>query len=648
MTPSSVHSPAFHRLRRRWAGLLGIAAAQVAGGVWVLAAVRVPGGALQWGVQSALVLFWVLARLNTGLPLNHPPQGGALRPTLGLANGISLARAFLVAAAAGFIAAPPTAAGAAGWLAWVPGGLYLFASTLDYADGWLARTTATETRLGEFLDTEIDAIGLMVAFLYLVFAGRAPWVCLPAGAGYFVLKAAIRVRRRSGRPVHAVAARPTARLVAGLAMGVSGAAMLPVCPVAAAYLGAGIMGVALLESFARDWRVVCGRASADGTPYAPRIARLEGLVARALPPVLRAGILAGAAWILTPTAFEGSGPQTVGLAACTAGCVLGVAPRAAAMLLSGISVGFMRSAAAGAETAVLLACALSLTTDRRRDLVPVAAGGPLSASPARLPALSEAVTQRRTPGTQERGTALFRPGPREWCSELSPRRGQMGATAKHSVSVPRPIRGLEDLKKTLALSAGFRAAHDRPYVVLSYAQSVDGSIAGRNRERIRLSGAESMRLTYGIRALCDTILVGIGTVLADDPQLTVKEIEGPSPRPIVLDTHLRTPLGARLIARRGSPRLARPRPHGPRSEGPGAGGGRGRTHALRHRPRRAHRPGRTDEASGGAFGRQRHGGRRCPGDHQLRRTAPGRRADHHHQPQVDRGPAGGGPPRLPS
>lgn len=366
MTPSPVHSPAFRRLRRRWALLLGGAAALVTGGMWVLAAARVPGGALQWGVQTALVLFLVLARLKTGLPLNHPPQGGALRPTLGLANGISLARAFLVAAVAGFIAAPPAAAGAADWLAWVPGGLYLFASTMDYADGWLARTTATETRLGEFLDTEIDAIGLMVAFLYLVSAGRAPWVSLPAGAGYFALKTAVWVRRRSGRPVHAVAARPTARLVAGLAMGVCGAAMLPVCAPAAAHLGTGIMSVALLESFARDWRVIRGKASADGTPYAPRIARLEGLVARVLPLVLRAGILACAAWVLTPKAFEAGlqgvpAPQAVGLAACTAGCVLGVAPRAAAMLLSGVSIGFMRSAAAGAETAVLLACALSLT-----------------------------------------------------------------------------------------------------------------------------------------------------------------------------------------------------------------------------------------------------------------------------------------------
>lgn len=98
-------------------------------------------------------------------------------------------------------------------------------------------------------------------------------------------------------------------------------------------------------------------------------------------------------------------------------------------------------------------------------------------------------------------------------------------------------------------AAAFRAAQGRPFVVLSYAQSVDGSIAGRRRERIRLSGPESMHLTYLIRTLCDTILVGIGTILADDPRLRVKEVTGPAPRPIVLDTRLRTPEEARLLQR---------------------------------------------------------------------------------------------------
>jgi riboflavin-specific deaminase-like protein len=116
------------------------------------------------------------------------------------------------------------------------------------------------------------------------------------------------------------------------------------------------------------------------------------------------------------------------------------------------------------------------------------------------------------------------------------------STARH-----RLIRGLADLNALLSSAAEFRACRGRPFVVLSYAQSVDGSIAGRNRERIRLSGPESMQLTYSIRTMCEVILVGIGTILADDPRLTVKEVDGPNPHPIVLDTHLRTPQTARLL-----------------------------------------------------------------------------------------------------
>jgi len=113
----------------------------------------------------------------------------------------------------------------------------------------------------------------------------------------------------------------------------------------------------------------------------------------------------------------------------------------------------------------------------------------------------------------------------------------------------RPLRGLSDLSALLSLAVDFRADRGRPFVVLSYAQSVDGSIAGRNRERIRLSGPESMQLTYSIRTLCEVILVGIGTILADDPRLTAQSVSGPNPHPVVLDTRLRTPPTARLLQR---------------------------------------------------------------------------------------------------
>lgn len=61
-----------------------------------------------------------------------------------------------------------------------------------------------------------------------------------------------------------------------------------------------------------------------------------------------------------------------------------------------------------------------------------------------------------------------------------------------------------------------------------------------------LSGAESTRLTHQLRSLHDAILVGVETVLSDDPQLTVRHWQGANPQPIVLDTSLRMPASARL------------------------------------------------------------------------------------------------------
>ena len=89
----------------------------------------------------------------------------------------------------------------------------------------------------------------------------------------------------------------------------------------------------------------------------------------------------------------------------------------------------------------------------------------------------------------------------------------------------------------------------RPFVTVSYAQSIDGSIATRLRRPLPISGPGAMRMTHGLRALHDGILVGIETVLADDPQLSVRLVAGPHPQPVVLDTRLRTPLEARLLQR---------------------------------------------------------------------------------------------------
>ncbi len=83
----------------------------------------------------------------------------------------------------------------------------------------------------------------------------------------------------------------------------------------------------------------------------------------------------------------------------------------------------------------------------------------------------------------------------------------------------------------------------RPWVVLKMAMTVDGSITSGDPQSPWITGAEARRRVHELRAESDAILVGAGTVRADDPQLTVRDAEGPSPRRIVLGT---APAGARI------------------------------------------------------------------------------------------------------
>lgn len=109
-----------------------------------------------------------------------------------------------------------------------------------------------------------------------------------------------------------------------------------------------------------------------------------------------------------------------------------------------------------------------------------------------------------------------------------------------------PIQISHHIEQCLQRYRSRAAKNNRPLVTLCYAQSWDGSITIRPGESLALSNELSMRLTHRLRSLHDGILVGIGTVLSDDPQLTVRECEGLSPQSIVLDSKLRMPGSARL------------------------------------------------------------------------------------------------------
>jgi 3,4-dihydroxy 2-butanone 4-phosphate synthase/GTP cyclohydrolase II len=114
-------------------------------------------------------------------------------------------------------------------------------------------------------------------------------------------------------------------------------------------------------------------------------------------------------------------------------------------------------------------------------------------------------------------------------------------------------RVLVRVRVALEAAPEHRRRTGRPLVTLSYAQSLDGSIAARPGHPLTLSGPQSMVLTHGLRSLHDAILVGIGTVLADNPRLNVRLVTGRNPQPVIVDSRLRFPPYANLLGNGRAP-----------------------------------------------------------------------------------------------
>lgn len=92
-----------------------------------------------------------------------------------------------------------------------------------------------------------------------------------------------------------------------------------------------------------------------------------------------------------------------------------------------------------------------------------------------------------------------------------------------------------------------------PRVTVHYAQSLDGRIATCTGDSQWIGGPASLRLAHQLRADHAAVLVGVGTVLADNPRLTVRLVEGSSPRRIVVDSRLRLPLATNLLVDGAAP-----------------------------------------------------------------------------------------------
>ncbi len=122
--------------------------------------------------------------------------------------------------------------------------------------------------------------------------------------------------------------------------------------------------------------------------------------------------------------------------------------------------------------------------------------------------------------------------------------------ATAGVEVVGPLPGGDPYRAAVAGALeGFLTSvqRGRPHVTLKLARTADGAVTNPTGQRW-VTGPLARRAVHRWRAAVDGVLVGIGTVLADDPRLNVRDVAAPrQPRAVVLDAELRTPPGARLV-----------------------------------------------------------------------------------------------------
>jgi CDP-diacylglycerol--glycerol-3-phosphate 3-phosphatidyltransferase len=136
--------------------------------------------------------------------------------------------------------------------------MYIVAVLLDYLDGYVARVMRSESRLGEWLDTKIDALGLLVAPVLAIGYDRLPVYYISVGLAYYLFQFGLWRRNQNNRPVIEIMAHPAKRMIAGFQMGLVAMALLPVFSRPAMTVAATIFMIPLLAGFLRDALVAGG------------------------------------------------------------------------------------------------------------------------------------------------------------------------------------------------------------------------------------------------------------------------------------------------------------------------------------------------------------------------------------------------------
>ncbi len=133
------------------------------------------------------------------------------------------------------------------------------------------------------------------------------------------------------------------------------------------------------------------------------------------------------------------------------------------------------------------------------------------------------------------------------CRDPNPNVVGRGAERLAAAGIQVDIGCREDEARALIAPWAKFVTTGMPYVTLKLALSLDGRIASRTGASKWVTGPEARARVHLLRAQHDAVVIGVGTALADDPRLTVRDAPGHSPLRVIFDTKLRLPIAARLV-----------------------------------------------------------------------------------------------------
>jgi len=237
---------------------------------------------------TGIFLIYELWLLYRNLPLNHRQAEMEILPELGAGTWLTMLRGLFLALLGGFIVLPRPV----GWLAWIPGLLYLLAAIADYLDGYAARRTNHATLLGQSMDMDFDALGILIAPLLAVLYGQLPiWYLLVSLSRYLFI-AGSWLLKQQGKKLYTLLDSDARRFLAGFQMGLCAVVLLPIFTPPGTHIVATLFMIPFLAGFTRDWLATSGALNVASPHYKAWMFRLSQIVLGWLPLALRLMLIA--------------------------------------------------------------------------------------------------------------------------------------------------------------------------------------------------------------------------------------------------------------------------------------------------------------------------------------------------------------------